>query len=200
MANYVKPDFLCEIVDTQVIRSARLCLRPYRESDIHGYHHMLSDTKNLYYLDDITTTTLEEARQSLSETIELMKNGSARRFAICLKDKPKIIGGVGYDITAVTPLGRVGHIGWFILPEHQNHGYITEAAKRILTYAFEEDNCIRVTTGCYKENVPTQKVMAKLGFRKEADKIKAQWHDGVMKDRLEYAINKDEYLNLYRSY
>jgi RimJ/RimL family protein N-acetyltransferase len=38
------------------------------------------------------------------------------------------------------------------------------------------------------------KVMEKAGFRKEGERIKAAYHDGAMKDRLEYAINKDEYL------
>jgi len=35
--------------------------------------------------------------------------------------------------------------------------------------------------------------LEKAGFRKESEKLKAVYHDGVMKDRLEYAINKDEF-------
>ena len=35
--------------------------------------------------------------------------------------------------------------------------------------------------------------MEKVGFRKEAEKPSAMWHDGQMKDRLEFAINRDEY-------
>jgi RimJ/RimL family protein N-acetyltransferase len=42
--------------------------------------------------------------------------------------------------------------------------------------------------------------MAKLGFRKEAEKLKAQYHDGEMKDRFEYAINKDEALVLLKKW
>ena len=47
---------------------------------------------------------------------------------------------------------------------------------------------------CYKENLPTQKVMAKLGFRQEAKEVKAQCHDGKMKDRLEFVIHKDDFI------
>lgn len=175
------------------LETERLILRPYEESDLSDYFNMLSDRKNMYYLDDIIMETLEDARQSLHEAIEFIENGNARRFAVRLKGNSKIIGGVGYDVTAKTPLGRIGHMGWFILPEYQNKGYITEAAKRALEYAFNEDDCIRITTGCYKENIPTQKVMEKVGFIFEAERIKAQYHDGEMKDRLEYAINKDEF-------
>ena len=35
--------------------------------------------------------------------------------------------------------------------------------------------------------------MEKVGFRKEGERIRAQYHDGIMKDRLDYAINKDEF-------
>ena len=176
-----------------MLETERLVLRPYAESDLEDYFAMLSDRKNMYYLDDIVTETMADAKKSLFEAIELMKSGAARRFALTLKGNPNIVGAVGYDVTAATPLGRIGHIGWFILPAYQNRGYITEAARRVLAFAFCDDNCIRITTGCYKENTPTQKVMAKIGFRLEADKIKAQYHDGIMKDRLEYAINKDEW-------
>jgi ribosomal-protein-alanine N-acetyltransferase len=175
------------------LETKRLILRPYEEKDLPEYHRLMSDKANLYYLNDITTDTLEESRKSLKEAVELNNGGKVRRFCIALKESDKLIGGCGYDITAETPVGKVGHIGWFIMPEYQNQGYVTEAAKKVLEFAFMRDNCVRITTGCYRDNIPTQKVMAKVGFRKEAEKIKSKWHDGKMKDRLEFAINKDEY-------
>ena len=66
--------------------------------------------------------------------------------------------------------------------------------ERLMLRDYREDNCIRINTGCHKENDASRKVLEKAGFRKEAEKIKAVYHDGVMKDRLEYAINKDEFL------
>ncbi len=30
-------------------------------------------------------------------------------------------------------------LGWFMLPEHQNHGYMTEAVKRVLEFAINRD-------------------------------------------------------------
>ena len=175
------------------LETERLILRPYEEKDLHGYHKLLSDKKNMYYIDDIIVNTLEEAGESLREAIEYNKNGKARRFCIALKETDKLIGGCGYDTKEETPIGKIVHMGWFIMPEYQNKGYVTEAAKKVLEFAFLQDNCVRVETGCYKENIPTQKVMMKAGFRKEAERIKAAWHDGQMKDRLGYAINRDEY-------
>ena len=170
------------------IETERLILRSYKESDLPDYYSLLSDRKNMYYLDDIIMETLEDAKQSLLEAIKLMENGNARRFAIILKGDSKVIGGVGYDVTAKTPLGRIGHMGWFIAPEYQNKGYMSEAVKKVIEFAFTKDDCIRITTGCHKDNEASRKVMEKVGFKKEGERIKAVYHDGVMKDRLEYAI------------
>lgn len=179
---------------TVILETERLILRQYEETDLSDYHKLMSDKENMYFLDDITTNTLEESRQSLKNAIEVNEQNKARRFCITLKGSNNLIGGVGYEIKTITSAGKVADpMGWFIMPEFQNKGYITEAAKRVLEFAFLQDNCVRVVTGCYKDNLPTQKVMEKAGFRKEADKPKSQYHDGAMKDRLEYAINRDEY-------
>ncbi len=175
------------------IETERLILRQYRETDLPEYHRLMSDRENMYFLSDIVTDTLEESRESLTQAIELNSQGKVSRFCVALKNNDKLIGGIGYDVTDTSPVGKTVHMGWFIMPEYQNKGYITEAAKRILRYAFEDDNCVRVTTGCYKDNIPTQKVMEKVGFRKEAEKPEAMWHDGKMKTRLEFALNRNEY-------
>ena len=173
------------------LETERLFLRSYEEKDLQDYHRMMSDKQNLYYIDDIITSTIGESRESLRKAIAVTESGKARLLAVTLDDK--LIGSCGYDLKTETPVGKIVHMGWFIMPEFQNKGYITEAAKKVLEFAFVSDNCARVETGCYTDNLPTQRVMAKVGFRKEAEKIQAQWHDGKMKDRLGFAINRDEY-------
>ena len=151
----------------------------------------------MYFLDDLITNTIEESRESLKNAIEANEKGTARRFCIILKKNRKLIGAVGYEIASETPAEKIADpMGWFIMPEYQNKGYITEAAKKVLEFAFLQDNCIKVITGCYKDNIPTQKVMTKLGFRKEIEKTNAQWHDNKMKDRLKFAINKTEFIDI----
>jgi len=201
------------------LETDRLIIRDYRESDLHDYHKLLSDKKNMYYLDDIATNTFEESRKSLKEAIKLNKIGKARRFCVVIKETRQFAGACGYDITTPpvtgigdseqvpgnvetfhvitteTPAGKTGHMGWFIMPEFQNKGYITEAAKKVLEFAFLQDNCMRITTGCYKDNIPTQKVIAKIGFKQEAENVRR--HDGQMKERLDFSLNKNEFIGMY---
>jgi len=180
------------------LESDRLVMRYYKESDLADYHRMMSDKENMYFLAELITNSLEESQESLKSTIEANEKGGCHRFCITLKENDKLIGAVGYEIPYETPIGKIADpIGWFIMPEYQNKGYMTEAVKRVLEFAFLQDSCIRVVTACYKDNIPTQKVMAKVGFRKEAEKVKAMWHDGQMKDRLEFAINRDEFKQMH---
>ena len=181
------------------LESERLIMRNYKDTDISAYHKLLSDKTNMYYFIPfgIPTTTIDESQESLNSAIEYNTKQQGIRFGITQKHSDNLIGGIGYHIAATTPVGKIADpIGWFLLPEHQNKGYMTEAVKRVLEYAFLEDDCIRVATACFKENIATQKVMEKVGFRKEAEKLEAMWLDGQMRDRLEFAINRNEYLQM----
>ncbi|MCL2840369.1 MAG: GNAT family N-acetyltransferase [Defluviitaleaceae bacterium] len=173
------------------IETDRLILRDYVESDLNEMHRLWSDKKTMYYLDDIWTTTIEESAEYLRNGIN---NTDGHYFCICEKPNDKFIGSVGYSIINMTPLGKVVHLGYMLLPEYHGCGYMTEATKKVIEFAFTEDNCIRINTGCHKENEGSRKVLDKVGFRKEGERIKAVYHDGIMKDRLEYAINKDEFV------
>jgi len=174
-------------------------MRNYRESDLPEYHKIMSNKENMYFFIPFgfVTNLLEESEASLKDAIQFNTKEQGYRFCLALKETGKMIGGIGYTIAVNTPVGKVADpMGWFVAPEHQNKGYITEAAKKLLEYAFLQDNCIRVVTACFKENTPTQKVMAKLGFRKEAEKLNAMWLDGQMRDRVEFAINKNEFARM----
>jgi len=175
-----------------ILETDRLTIRDYKPTDIDDLHRLLSDKQAMYFLDDISTNSLEESAQNL-ETALL--NADGHYFCICLKETGAYAGSIGYTITADTHLGKVVHLGYFLLPACHGNGYATEAARKVIEFAFVNDGCIRMTTACYKENRPSRRVMEKAGFRKEGERLKAQYHDGVMKDRLEYAINKDEWLH-----
>ena len=51
----------------------------------------------------------------------------------------------------------------------------------------------RVTTGCLKENIRSERVMQKNGMIKEAEHVDYEWHDGHMKTRLKYRLLKKEW-------
>jgi ribosomal-protein-alanine N-acetyltransferase len=65
--------------------------------------------------------------------------------------------------------------------------------KELIRFAFEEDRVFRISCGCIKDNVGSEKVMIKCGMTKEAEFESFVWHDGKLKDRVEYRILKNEW-------
>ena len=64
------------------------------------------------------------------------------------KRQQEQVGSIGYTVEADTPVGKLVHLGYFTYPRHWGNGYTSEALKKVLEYAFTQDNVYRVTTGC----------------------------------------------------
>lgn len=176
------------------LETERLILRDYKETDFADYYRLKSDDKTMYYLQDIKLSNAQEARADFNMVLEDMKK-SDRKFYflhIELKDSHKQVGSVGYTVTDDTPVGKMVHAGYFIYPEFWGKGYTTEAFKKVLEFAFSENNVYRVSTGCLAENVGSERVMQKCGLKKEAEHIDYEWHDGKMKTRFEYRLLRNE--------
>lgn len=110
-----------------------------------------------------------------------------------LKDTREQLGSIGYTVIDDTPVGKIIHLGYFTYPGFWGKGYTSGALNKVLEFAFTQDNVYRVTTGCLKENIRSERVMQKNGMIKEAEHVDYEWHDGHMKTRLEYRLLKKEW-------
>jgi len=150
----------------------------------------------MYYLPDILTHTLEESLENLSTAINEATSLDREKFFLTIvhRETGEFIGTIGYTVAETTPLGKFVDTGYFILPEHHGKGYLTEALRKLICFAFETDNVFRISTGCLAENLASERVMQKCGLIKEAERKSYTWHDGQMKDRVEYRLLKDEWV------
>ena len=180
------------------LETDRLILRDYETEDSDAYFKLKSDSKTMYYLQDIKLSAKEEADKEFANVLKDKENKDRKFyfFNVELKSSHEQVGSVGYTVVDNTPLGKIVHAGYFIYPQFWNNGYVTEAFKKVLEFAFIENDVYRVTTGCLAENVGSEKVMIKCGLIKEAEHIEWEWHDGKMKDRLEYRLLKKEWEKL----
>lgn len=85
-------------------------------------------------------------------------------------------------------------IGWCLSPDHQGHGYVTEAMAELVRICFEELGIRRLTAQAFAGNAPSLRVMERLGmvcegrFRAESLHREHGWVDGVV-----YALLKDDW-------
>lgn len=93
---------------------------------------------------------------------------------------------------------RMIELGWTLDPRVQGQGFGTELARELLSIAFEL-GARRVIAQCFADNIPSWKVMERLGMRREAHHVKESlhrdlgWVDGYL-----YAMLREEYDELPR--
>ncbi|MCL2582160.1 MAG: GNAT family N-acetyltransferase [Streptosporangiales bacterium] len=82
-------------------------------------------------------------------------------------------------------------IGYVIHPDHQGHGYATEASAALLTLAFDADQGLgvhRVTARVDQRNPASAAVLRKLGMRLEATLTENEWFKGRWSSEWDFAI------------
>ena len=179
----------------------RIIIRDPLLTDIDAWHRLLCDPKTMYYLPDIMTRSLEESRNNLETAVAEAHNPNRTKYYFVIEDKKTgaFIGTAGYTVTRTVPAGKAVGVGYFILPEYHGQGIMTEALLEVIRFAFEDDGVYRIETGCLTENRASERIMQKCGFIKEAERKSYAWHDGRLKDRVEYRLLRDEWADTIKT-
>lgn len=177
------------------LTTKRLVIRDPLLADIEGWHCLMSDRKTMYYLPDIMTRTQEESLRNLETAVGEAKSLNRIKYFFTIENNKTsaFIGTVGYTVTQTTPVGKIVNAGYFMLPNYHGLGFMTEAFLEVIRFAFEDNGVYRIETGCISENRASERVMQKCGLVKEAARKECVWHDGRLKDRVEYRLLKDEW-------
>lgn len=182
------------------LATERLIIRDYEEGDRDDYFRLKNDPETMYYLQDIKLSSQQESDEEFNRVLQDAKRDDRTFYFLYmeLKDTHEQVGSVGYTVNARTPIGKIVGAGYFTYPKFWNKGYVTEAFRKVLEFAFTEDGVYRVTTGCLAENVGSERVMQKCGLIKEAEHVDWEWHDDRMKTRLEYRLLKKEWMENFQ--
>ena len=108
-------------------------------------------------------------------------------FIIEKKDGSKI-GTIGHF-----PAGKLLEIGYSIIPRERGKRYCTEAVKIMVDYLFLSKNIVRVQAYTDVRNIASQKVLEKVGFRKEGTVRKFSFIRGEWRDVDIYSILREEW-------
>ena len=179
-----------------LLETKRMIIRDHRWEDLESHHAMFSDPEVMYYLPDIMTHSLEESERDLRTAIEAVGKPDRREYFLRMEDKEtgELIGEAGYTVMQETPVGRLVHAGYFSRKKFWGQGYMPEAFREVLRFAFDENHVYRLTTGCDPENRGSERVMIKCGLTKEAYLVRKVWMHGQLRDRVEYRMLKEEYM------
>lgn len=85
-------------------------------------------------------------------------------------------------------------LGWSFDPQFTGQGYATEAVSEVLRICFEDLKLRRVVAECFTANVPSFKLMERVGMRRESHQKASGLHrSGQWLDGYSYAMLKDEW-------
>jgi RimJ/RimL family protein N-acetyltransferase len=174
----VKPDW--------PIETERLVLRPYREDDFDALHATFSDEEVVRWLYEGPATP-DDTRLRLARKIagKELAEGSSLSAAAELRDGTYVADIALFYSTDVRH--KSVELGFSCHPAHQGRGYVTEAARAIVDWAFAS-GMHRVYGRLEPRNTASARVLEKLGMRKEGVLVENEWVKGEWQSEAVYAI------------
>ena len=176
------------------IETARLLLRPYREADIHVLHDIQSRPEVVRYLywEPRTRKQVEKVIRESSDQID--GEGGALTLAIQPRGSDTMVGDV--VLMYHSEVHRQGEIGFVLHPDHQGHGYATEAARAMMRLGFEQLGLHRIAGRLEARNSASAAVLERLGMRLEGHLRENEWVKGEWQSELVYAMLATEWASL----
>lgn len=147
------------------LETERLILRNWREEDREMFHRLNSDEQVMQFF-----PFRRDRKQSDSVMDELHLKCAIKGFGFCpmvLKQTGQAIGFCGlseFKLANCFPEGGT-EIGWRLVPEYWQNGYVTEAARRWIEFGFEELKLEEIVSFAVPQNFRSIAVMERLGFR-----------------------------------
>jgi RimJ/RimL family protein N-acetyltransferase len=139
----------------------------------------------------LTDTTIK----SVEDVAEMLEDEDYY-FLICVKGEdgdPEPVGVVAFGW--VSSPGERGNLMYWVAPEHQGNGYVTEGTELFLDYAFGECGFHKVDARVLVPNEPSWKALEKLGFEREGQRRDDAILDGEYVDAYSYGLLDEEWLD-----
>ncbi|MGB9598671.1 MAG: GNAT family N-acetyltransferase [Minisyncoccales bacterium] len=134
---------------------------------------------------------LKDAKDFIKKSQNSLKKRKDFVFGIELRDKKRVIGVISLE--NIDFEHKHGELGYWLGKKYRGKGIMTEAGKLVLNFAFEKLKLHRVDAGVFSDNIASQKVLKKLGFKKEGIRRHWRFKFGRWKDDVMYSILENEF-------
>ncbi len=170
----------------------RLILREFRDADFGSFRELEARPETYHYetvspSDEGTREYLQKAQQDA-----LQSPRTRYRLAVTIQPCDDVRGRA--TLLLLNDSIREWEIGWAIHPQDWGKGIATEAAQRLLEFAFVELHAHRVVAFSHAGNTASLRIMRKLGMQqdgllRETRLWKGQWSDEVVYSILDHEWN-----------
>ncbi len=149
-------------------QTERLILRPWREDDLPSFAQMNADPEVMRYF--LKPLTGDESREYFESFRQRMIENGFGFWALEERSSGELAGFVGLNRPGYTlPFSPCVEIGWRLRKTFWGKGYAPEAAARALRVGFEEYGLESIVAFTALPNMPSQRVMEKIGMSREGE-------------------------------
>jgi len=171
------------IAETE-IKTERLLLRQFRESDLDAWAAIVADPEVMQYVGG-TALDRDQAWRSLGYILGHWRLRGYGLWAVEERESGALIGRVGLYF----PEGWPGvEVGWLVARERWGEGFATEGGARAVRYGFEALDAERLISVILPENEASVRVALKVGERFDRQ-MQLQGKDVHV-----YAIEREDWL------
>lgn len=192
----LEPDYRAGQTRTRFkrIESERLAIRRLGDADLET----LVTYRNLpevAWMQLWESYTADEGRKLIQacKVTEPFAAGGWFQFGVALKNTDELIGDLYFKLGEE---GKQAEIGYTFAPKFQGRGFATEALKTLFHHAFTERGVHRIWGVTDPRNLPSIKLMTRLGMRREAHHRENLWFKGEWADDVVFAILAREWPEL----
>ncbi len=145
-----------------IMETERLILRPWVEEDAESLYEYAKNP-------EVGPIAGWPPHKNVAESKDVIRNvfNAQQCYAICLKSDNKAIGAIELKLnghTDMTDRNDECELGYWIGKPFWGNGYITEAAKALIQYGFEQLEMTTIWCGYYDGNERSRRVQEKCGF------------------------------------
>ncbi len=180
------------------LETTHLVLREISLDDVDAIHAYAANPEVVQYM-AWGPNSFEQTRKFCAERVANRKDPNRASYELAINVKPGsvAVGAIGLRVKSVE--NREGELGYVLHPVYWGKGYMTEAARRMLEFGFDELKLHRISAFAEPANTASIRVMTRLGMTYEGTlrqnvRIKHGYRDSAL-----HAILSDEWRATPRS-
>lgn len=175
------------MLEFPTIKTERILLRQFVDSDLANVYKGLSDPKIIKYY-GVSYNTLEETKAQMKFFADLEKEKTGIWWAICSLNNKTFYGAGG--LNSLNKEHKKAEIGFWLLTAFWGKGIMTEVMPLICNYGFKNMDLHRIEGFVETDNVNCKNAMKKLDFIHERTMKDCEIKNGKF-------ISLDIYAKLY---
>jgi ribosomal-protein-alanine N-acetyltransferase len=175
-----------------ILESERLRFRKLTDEDAPEVLVLRGNTKTMQYIPRPLIENIEGALAHIKMINDKIDENLDINWAVTEKENDKCIGIIGFYRTQ--PEHYRTEIGYMIIPEHWGKGYVTEAVKTLLDFAFNTLDFHTIEAVIDSRHASSERVLIKNGFVKEAHFKENFYYNNEFTDTVIYSILKRNFI------